>query len=76
MAPVAAAVAPIVDVDPRQTLLAMAYGCSCNFLLPFAHQCNLMVMGPGGYRTRDFARVGIGLSIVMAVTAVAVLALA
>ena len=57
-------------------LLAVAYGASCAFVLPFAHQCNLMVMGPGGYRTRDFARVGIGLSIVMAVTAVAVLALA
>jgi len=32
-------------------------------------------MGAGGYRTKDFVRVGVGLSIVMAVTAVALLAL-
>jgi len=76
LAPVAYAAAQSSGVDVGQAFLAVAYGASCAFVLPFAHQCNLMVMGPGGYRTRDFARVGIGLSIVMAVTAVAVLALA
>ena len=43
-----------------------AVAASCAFMLPFAHQCNLMVMGPGGYSTKDFARVGNGLSLVMA----------
>jgi di/tricarboxylate transporter len=75
LAPVAFAAAQSSGVDVGQAFLAVAYGASCAFVLPFAHQCNLMVMGPGGYRTRDFARVGIGLSIVMAVTAVVVLAL-
>ena len=62
-------------VEVSKAFLAVAYGASCAFVLPFAHQCNLMIMGPGGYHTRDFAKVGIGLSVVMAVTAVVFLAL-
>jgi di/tricarboxylate transporter len=62
-------------VDVGKAFLAVAYGASCAFVLPFAHQCNLMIMGPGGYRTKDFAKVGAGLSILMAVTAVILLAL-
>lgn len=75
LAPVAYAAAESSGVDVGQAFLAVAYGASCAFILPFAHQCNLMVMGPGGYQTKDFAKVGIGLSIVMGVTAVIVLAL-
>jgi di/tricarboxylate transporter len=74
LAPVAYAAAQSSGVDVGKTFLAVAYGASCAFVLPFAHQCNLMVMGPGGYRTRDFAKVGIGMSIVMAITAVTLLA--
>ena len=55
--------------------LAVAYGASCAFDLPFAHQCNLMIMGSGGYQTKDFVKVGTGLSIVMAVTTAVLLAL-
>lgn len=75
LAPVAYAAAQTSGVEVGKAFLAVAYGASCAFVLPFAHQCNLMVMGPGGYRTKDFAKVGIGLSIVMAVTAVVFLSL-
>jgi di/tricarboxylate transporter len=75
LAPVAYAAAASSGVDVGKAFLAVAYGASCAFVLPFAHQCNLMVMGPGGYETKDFARVGIGLSILMGVTAVVLLAL-
>jgi di/tricarboxylate transporter len=75
LAPVAYAAAQSSGVELSKAFLAVAYGASCAFVLPFAHQCNLMIMGPGGYHTKDFVKVGIGLSIVMAVTAVGVLAL-
>jgi di/tricarboxylate transporter len=75
LAPVAFAAAGTSGVEVGKTFLAVAYGASCTFVLPFAHQCNMMVMGPGGYRTSDFARVGIGLSVVMTVTAVTLLAI-
>ncbi|NWH06345.1 SLC13 family permease [Desulfobacter latus] len=75
LAPVAYAAAESSGIDVGKTFLAVAYGASCAFILPFAHQCNLMIMGPGGYKTKDFVKVGVGLSLVMATTAVVLLAL-
>ena len=73
VAPVAAAVATVMDLDPKRALLAMTFGCSCNFLLPFM-QCNLLVLTPGGYRTKDYLKVGGVMSIVMAITVILLLA--
>ena len=75
LSPVAYAAAESSGVDVGMAFLAVAYGASCAFVLPFAHQCNLMIMGPGGYKTKDFVKVGTGLSIIMAVTAVVLLSL-
>ncbi|MDJ0803470.1 MAG: SLC13 family permease [Desulfobacterales bacterium] len=75
LSPVAYAAAESSGVDVGMAFLAVAYGASCAFVLPFAHQCNLMVMGSGGYTTKDFVKVGAGLSIVMAATAVILLSL-
>jgi di/tricarboxylate transporter len=75
LSPVAYAAAESSGVDVGMAFLAVAYGASCAFVLPFAHQCNLMIMGSGGYQTKDFVKVGSGLSIVMAVTAIVLLAL-
>ena len=75
LAPVAYAAAESSGVDVGMAFLAVAYGASCAFVLPFSHQCNLMIMAPGGYQTKDFVKVGTGLSIVMAVTAVVLLTL-
>jgi len=73
LAPVAFSAAQTSGVEVGKAFLAVAYGASCAFVLPFAHQCNLMVMGPGGYTTKDFAKVGIGVSIVMAISSVTLL---
>jgi di/tricarboxylate transporter len=74
VAPIAARAAAAAGVDPGTALLAVAYGCSCAFVLPFA-QWNLMVAVPGGYRTRDYLRVGGWTTLVYAATAIALLAL-
>jgi di/tricarboxylate transporter len=74
IAPIAGSVAASGAVGLEAGLLAVAYGCSCAFILPLA-QWNLMVMGPGGYQARDFLRFGAGMSIVMAATTVAMLVL-
>ncbi len=73
LSPVALQIAETLQVHPRVPLLAVAFGCSCAFLVPFAHQCNLMVAGPGGYRARDFLGVGAGLSLVVSVVAIGLL---
>jgi di/tricarboxylate transporter len=73
LAPVAAQVAIAGGLDLHAAFLAVAFGASCVFMLPFGNQCNLMIMGPGGYRTLDFLKAGTGLTIIMAVTTVILL---
>ncbi len=75
LAPVAAALAEPSGIGLTKAFLAVAYGTSCAYLLPFAHQCNLMVMGPGAYETKDFFRAGIGMSIVVAAGTITLLVL-
>jgi di/tricarboxylate transporter len=56
--PVALGIATKLGLDPV-TLLALVATCiSFTFINPFSHQSNLMVMGPGAYSTRTFARFG------------------
>ena len=47
----------------RSMLLAVAYGGSLCFASPVGHQVNLMVMGAGAYRYRDFVRFGLPLAL-------------
>jgi di/tricarboxylate transporter len=47
--------------------MAVAIGAGCDFLTPIGHQCNTLVMGPGGYRFGDYWRLGLPLSLIVAV---------
>jgi di/tricarboxylate transporter len=67
MGPIAAAVANNLGYGPDPFLMAVALGASCDFLTPIGHQNNLLVMGPGGYRFGDYWRLGLPLTIMVAV---------
>lgn len=62
--PLAISAALSLQVDPAAVGVAVALGCSVAFLTPLAHPVNVLMMGPGGYSFRDFARVGAGLALV------------
>ena len=70
MTGIAAELALTLEVSPRPLLMAVVTGSSLAFLSPVAHQANAMVMGPGGYRYRDFLRVGLPLALLTGTTAV------
>jgi len=70
LAPVAALAADALGIPLNTTYLAVAFGASCAFTLPFGNQCCLMVMGPGGYSAKDYLRAGVGISILMTATTV------
>ncbi len=53
----------------------MLIGTSADFLTPIGHQNNLLVMGPGGYRFTDYARMSAVLIVPVVGTAAMVLAL-
>ena len=67
MAPIAVGIAGTLGLQPDPFLMAVAVGASCAFLTPIGHQCNAMILGPGGYRFGDYWRVGLPLEIVIAV---------
>ncbi|HYE00936.1 MAG TPA: SLC13 family permease [Alphaproteobacteria bacterium] len=69
MAPIAAALAKQLSLNPDPFLMAVAIGAACDFLTPIGHQCNTLVMGPGGYRFGDYWRLGLPLSIMVVVVA-------
>jgi len=40
-------------------------GASCAFLTPIGHQCNALILGPGGYRFGDYWRMGLPLEVLI-----------
>ncbi|WP_319800647.1 SLC13 family permease [Luteolibacter arcticus] len=70
MAPIAAIFAKDLQMNPDAFLMAVAVGAGCDFLTPIGHQCNTLVMGPGGYRFGDYARLGAPLSALVIVVGV------
>lgn len=63
MTPVALEIARGLSISTDPLVMAVVAGSSLAFLSPVAHQANAMVMGPGGYRYRDFLRVGLPLGV-------------
>ena len=75
MAPIAISIAERMAVVPDGFLIAVAIGASCDFLTPFGHHNNTIIMGPGGYRFGDFWRVGLGLEAVVLLASLLVIPL-
>ncbi|MDE0621198.1 MAG: SLC13 family permease [Bryobacterales bacterium] len=68
--PVAMATARELGLHPEPFAFCLIVGCGLSFLSPISYQTNLMVYGPGGYRFLDFPKVGLPLTILLAVTGV------
>src|SRR5436190_9451260 len=75
MAPIAATFAKSLGYSPDPFLMAVAIGAACDFLTPIGHQCNTLVMGPGGYRFGDYWKLGLPLSIMVLLAGVPLIAL-
>ena len=65
MAPIAYRMAVDLGVNPDTFFMTVAVGASCAFATPIGHQCNLLVLGPGGYRFSDYGRLGIPRSLLV-----------
>lgn len=65
VAPIGATLAGQLGFNADPFLMAVAVGAACDFLTPIGHQCNTLVMGPGGYRFSDYPRLGAPLSLLV-----------
>ncbi|MCP4340208.1 MAG: SLC13 family permease, partial [Desulfobulbaceae bacterium] len=62
MIPLAMNMAASVGTDPLVAALVVAVSASNTFILP-THQVNALIMRPGGYKTKDYMRAGLGMTV-------------
>ncbi len=62
LVPIALELAINIGADPRVFALIVALASSNTFLMP-NQQVNALIAGPGGYRTKDFLKVGGGMTL-------------
>jgi di/tricarboxylate transporter len=68
--PLAYATAQGLDVQFLPFAVTIAIAASAGFATPLGYQTHLMVLGPGGYRFGDFARMGIPLDVLCGIITV------
>lgn len=75
LSPIAAELSVRTSTPLQPLLIAVAIGASIDFLTPFGHHNNAIVMGAGNYRFGDFARLGAPLTAIAFVIALVVLSM-
>jgi di/tricarboxylate transporter len=70
MAPISVGIAVSMGVSADPFLMAVAVGASCAFLTPIGHQCNALILGPGGYKFSDYWRMGLPLEILIVIVGI------
>jgi len=63
--PIAIQAAQTIGMNPRSLAMGVALATSMAFLTPLGHPVNILVMAPGGYRFRDYLKVGLPLTLLV-----------
>jgi di/tricarboxylate transporter len=69
LGPMALSTAAQMDINPMSLLAAVTFGASAAFAMPIGYQTSMMIYGPGGYRFKDFIRMGLVLDLILAILA-------
>ncbi len=73
--PIILNVATDLGHDPMPYILTISFAAAANFMTPIGYQTNTMIYGPGGYKFRDFIKVGTPLTIIYGIVAISILTL-
>jgi di/tricarboxylate transporter len=68
--PIAYSAAFQFGVNPRPFFIAIVVAAAASFITPIGYQTNLIVQGAGGYKFKDYVRVGTPLAIIFFVIAI------
>lgn len=71
--PLAYAISTNLEINGYPFFLTVAYAASAAFLTPISYQTNLIIYGPGGYKFKDFFRIGLPVNFVYLSVAMAVI---
>jgi di/tricarboxylate transporter len=64
VAPIAYQIAQASGADPKSFMIPLAICVSAGFCTPVAHESTILVMGPGQYAFKDYAKLGSVLAII------------
>ncbi len=73
--PISLTLAIQLGVNPLPFILVVSFAAAANFMTPIGYQTNIMIYGPGGYKFKDFLRVGTPLTIIYMIVTVTILSL-
>jgi di/tricarboxylate transporter len=71
--PIAISSASTIHVDSRAFALTVLFAASASFATPISYQTNLMVYGPGGYRFKDYLKIGVPLQCLIGIITIGLL---
>jgi len=69
--PLAYSLSNDLNIDGNPFYLAIAFAASAAFMTPISYQTNLIVYGPGGYSFKDFMKIGLPMTVIYLLTALA-----
>ncbi|MFI8687622.1 SLC13 family permease [Rossellomorea sp. NPDC077527] len=72
MLPIGLEIASSLDVPYMGFAVIISIAASASFITPIGYQTNLIVYGPGGYKFKDYVKVGTPLSILVMVITVTI----
>lgn len=70
MAPLGVEIAQKLSVSMDPFLMAIAVSASASFLTPLGHQSNTLVLSQGGYKFKDYWKLGLPLSIIVLIVSI------
>lgn len=73
MIPIALGIAKEAGIEPQPLVIAVTVAASAAFATPIGYQSNTYVYGIGGYKFRDFVRIGVPLNILCFIVAMIVI---
>jgi di/tricarboxylate transporter len=63
--PIAISMSLNLNMQPEPFIYCVLFAANCSFATPIGYQTNLMVMGPGNYKFKDFLISGIPLILII-----------
>ena len=67
LAPIAVAFAQRAQISVTASVVTVTIAAVASFLTPIGHHGNLLILSPGGYKFSDFLKIGLPLTIIIAV---------